>query len=77
MEVAGVIINVDLIITVTSTEMREPTGFARPGTRIELRDKPTPLILPIEFAEFRRLLDRLLNLHVTEGETVRRDRWSK
>jgi len=73
MEVAGQILNVDMIVCSSPTEIRQPNGLTRSGTRVELHGRSTPLMLDVEFAEFRRLLDRLLNLHVTEGETVHHD----
>lgn len=77
LEVAGVIINVDRIIAASSTEIRQPNGLTRFGTRVLMTDRSDPLMLDIEFAEFRRLLDRLINRHVTEADTVRAKPWDR
>lgn len=77
LEVAGQIVNVDMIQCVSMTELRTPNGLTRSGTRLELHGRSTPLMLDIEFAEFRRLLDRLINQRATEADTVRAEHWKR
>lgn len=82
MEIGGQILNVDHIVAAgpralskypPTLDMLKAKGEATEVTSVLMRGLAAPLILEVEFAEFRRLLDRLLNLHVTEGETIRHD----
>lgn len=73
MEIDNTILNVDHIIAASPTEYRDAAGHRYHGTQVVTLTRDAPLILQVEFVDFRQRLDRLLNLRVTEGETIRHD----